>query len=415
MSHMHAPRPPRAFRPGVLAGFWRPAAALTGLALVSACAQPLDFDLRGNFGNAFNTASAAQSTTAARPRPDDRGILSYPNYQVAVAQRGDSVQDVARRIGMDAQELASYNGLQPRDLLRKDEVLALPRRVAEPSPATGAVTSGPIQPASTVDIASIAGNAIDNATPAGVETTTLEPAKTARKAQTGVEPTRHKVARGETAYTISRLYGVSVKALADWNGLGPDFTIREGQFLLIPAANPEAASKARASAAAAAATVPGQGTPTPTPPSASKPLPAEKTAPAAQAQAKPKAPDLGKTQSKSSSKMGWPVNGSIIREFSKGKNEGIDISAPAGTAITAAANGTVAAITSSADKVPIVVVKHDNNLLTVYANVSGITVAKGDSVKRGQTIAKIRSGASNYVHFEVRKGFNSIDPMPYLN
>ena len=415
MSHSNAPRSFRAFRSTTPTRFWRPAVAVAGLALVSACSQPLDFDLRGNFGNAFNTANAAQSATAARPRPDDRGILSYPNYQVAVAQRGDTVQDVARRIGMDAQELASYNGLQPRDLLRKDEVLALPRRVAEPSPETGAVATGPIQPPSNVDIASIAGNAIDNATPASVETTTLEPVKTESKAQTGVEPTRHKVSRGETAYTISRLYGVSVKALADWNGLGPDFTIREGQYLLIPAASTEAARKTSTASAAATSTVPGQGTPTPTPPSASKPLPSASTATAAQAQTKPKAPDLGKTQSKSSSKMGWPVNGSIIREFSKGKNEGIDISAPAGTAITAAADGTVAAITSSADKVPIVVVKHDNNLLTVYANVSGITVAKGDSVKRGQTIAKIRSGASNYVHFEVRKGFNSVDPMPYLN
>lgn len=113
--------------------------------------------------------------------------------------------------------------------------------------------------------------------------------------------------------------------------------------------------------------------------------------------------------------MGFPVNGSIIREYSKGKNEGIDISAAPGTAIKAAANGTVAAITASADKVPIVVVKHPDNLLSVYANVSGITVSKGDSVKRGQTIAKIRSGESNYVHFEVRKGFNSVDPMPYVN
>jgi murein DD-endopeptidase MepM/ murein hydrolase activator NlpD len=65
--------------------------------------------------------------------------------------------------------------------------------------------------------------------------------------------------------------------------------------------------------------------------------------------------------------------------------------------------------------VPIVVVKHPDNLLTVYANVDGITVKKGDTVKRGQNIAKIRDGDSNYVHFEVRKGFNSVDPMPYLN
>ena len=40
--------------------------------------------------------------------------------------------------------------------------------------------------------------------------------------------------RGETAYTIARLYNVSAKSLAEWNGLGPDLAVREGQYLLIP-------------------------------------------------------------------------------------------------------------------------------------------------------------------------------------
>ncbi|MGB0158565.1 MAG: LysM peptidoglycan-binding domain-containing protein [Thalassovita mediterranea] len=404
--------------------FTRPQLTLLGGAfLLAACSQPLDFDLRGNFNEAFNTADAAQNITADRPRPDQRGIISYPNYQVAVARRGDTVSDVAQRIGVNAQDLARHNGLETSSLLRPDEVLALPRRVSE-------TAGGPIQPPSGVDIAALAGSAIDNASPQGVQTSTLDPVQPAdnkdAKAvlpgadapQTGVEPLQHRVARGETVYTISRLYGVSVKSLAEWNGLGPDFAIREGQFLLVPTAS---TSEIKPRNAAASGSVPGQGTPTPTPPSASKPLPREKTATAAQAQsqqtqaAQKRAPDLGKTQSASSSRMGFPVNGSIIREYSKGKNEGIDISAAPGTAIKAAANGTVAAITASADKVPIVVVKHPDNLLSVYANVSGITVSKGDSVKRGQTIAKIRSGESNYVHFEVRKGFNSVDPMPYVN
>ena len=48
---------------------------------------------------------------------------------------------------------------------------------------------------------------------------------------------RHKVERGETAFTIARLYNVPIKALAEWNGLGADFGIRSGQFLLIPVAS----------------------------------------------------------------------------------------------------------------------------------------------------------------------------------
>ena len=45
---------------------------------------------------------------------------------------------------------------------------------------------------------------------------------------------RHRVEPGETVYSIARLYGVSVTALASWNGLGPDMAIREDQELLIP-------------------------------------------------------------------------------------------------------------------------------------------------------------------------------------
>ncbi|MFY0682468.1 MAG: peptidoglycan DD-metalloendopeptidase family protein [Thalassovita sp.] len=392
--------------------------AALALVPLAACDKPLDFDLRENFGGAFSTANAAREAVGQRPRADDRGIISYPNYQVAVARNGDQVKDVAERIGMSPSELAKFNGLNTNDPLRKNEVLALPRRVAEPSPETGSVSTGPIQPPSSVDIASLAGQAIDNATPTQVETTTLAPTPTPdTPAAVGIEPVRHKVVRGETAYTISRLYDVSVRSLSDWNGLGADFAIREGQYLLIPVPDASAPKTNKRPVARAETTNPGQGSPTPTPPSASTPLPKDAPPATQVAQDKPKSPDLGATTPKatSKSKMGYPVNGSIIRAYSKGKNDGIDISASSGTPVKAAADGRVAAITSDADKVPIVVVKHDNDLLTVYANVEGITVAKGDSVSRGQTIAKIRQGASNYVHFEVRKGFDSVDPSPYLD
>lgn len=237
--------------------------------------------------------------------------------------------------------------------------------------------------------------------------------------------------RGETAFTVARLYSVPVKDLAEWNGLGADFSIRAGQFLLIPVAtqNPPKAAPAQT---ATATTLPGQGSSTPTPPSATKPLPDEKIAPAAaapttttatataaakpaQAPAKPVA-DVGKTTKPAATgKLVRPVNGTIIREYAKGKNEGINIKAAAGTFVKAADNGTVAAITKSADGVPIVVVRHSGNLLTVYANVTDVSVKKGDSVSRGQNIAKLRSGSDAFVHFEVRKGFDSVDPGPYLN
>ncbi|MBA85469.1 MAG: peptidase M23 [Rhodobacteraceae bacterium] len=388
----------------------------SALALLAACDEPFDFDLRGNFGNALSTADAARQATAERPAPDNRGIISYPGYQVVVARGGDTVADVANRIGLDAEELAKYNGVRPDDVLRKDEVLALPRRVAEPSPATGAEATGPIQPPSSVDIESIAGGAIDRASAAKVETTelpkteTAKPAQKAEKVQVGIEPIRHKVVRGETAYTISRMYDVSVRALAEWNGLGPDFTIREGQYLLIPVPDTSAPQR---KAQPFTTSKPGQGSSTPTPPSASQALPAQKTTPAAQATQPTGAPDLSKSQTRKA-QMDMPVNGSIVRDYKKGKNDGIDIAAAPGTPVRAAANGTVAAITTDADQIPILLIKHPDNLLTVYANVDAISVKKGDGVKRGQSIGKIRSGKSNYVHFEVRKGFDAVDPTPYL-
>lgn len=47
-------------------------------------------------------------------------------------------------------------------------------------------------------------------------------------------------------------------------------------------------------------------------------------------------------------------------------------------------------------------------------NIDAISVKKGDSVKAGQAIAKVRAGAQG-LHFRVRKGYDSVDPMPYLN
>ena len=382
--------------------------ATLGLLVLAACDDPLDFDLRG-LGGGFSTSDAAQNATAERPKADSRGVISYPNYQVAVAERGDTLTDVATRVGLPADELARYNGIEADVPLRRGEVIALPRRVAEPSPLTGAIGTGPIQPAS-VDVTTLAGNAIDNSAPTPVTATPRTPLP-----QTGQEPIRHRVERGETAFTIARLYDVPAKSLAEWNGLSADFAVREGQFLLIPVAR--VAAPAQAPASSQATTAPGSGSPTPLPPSAVKPLPPDDTAnpPAATPDpAKPVA-DVGTATAATTSKMALPVQGSIVRGYSKGRNEGIDIKAAPGTPVKAATGGTVAAITKSAEGVPIVVIRHKGNLLTVYANVDNVTVKKGDSVQRGQSIASLRgTDDTAYVHFEVRDGFDSVDPNPFF-
>ncbi len=376
--------------------------AAPALSLLAACSGTswgdLDWDLRQGGGS---TAQEARQATAARPVPDANGILSYPGYQVATARRGESVASLAARLGLNAGELARANALRPDDPLREGELLLLPQRIAaapQPvagSPATGGAT-GP------VDITAIATTALDAAPRA--------PAPTASTPGGGREPLRHRVARGETAFTIAREYNVSARALADWNNLGPDMAVREGQTLIIPVAtaatpNPEPQP-----------TPPGAGSPTPLPPSAAKPLPDEKTQPAAQkAKETPPSPDLGKERTKASaSRLAMPVPGKVIRGYDRKKNQGIDIAAAAGTPVKAAEAGTVAAITRDTDQVQIVVIRHADNLLTVYAGVDGLSVKKGDKVARGQQIGVVRKADPAFLHFEVRKGVDSIDPMSFL-
>jgi murein DD-endopeptidase MepM/ murein hydrolase activator NlpD len=360
---------------------------------LSACVNTgeLDWDLRAGNGA---TSDAARQATAAAPRPDANGILSYPDYQLAKARRGDTVAAMAGRLGMNPEELARTNALRPTDPLREGELLLLPKRVAAaPQPTTIGSGGGP------VDISAIATTALDS----------VGPSPTASKPLTA-QPATHRVARGETAFTIARTYNVSAKALADWNQLGSDMAVREGQTLMIPVAtapapNPEPVP-----------TPPGAGSPTPEPPSASKPLPNEKTeAAASKPKATPPSPDLGSsTTGASASAFVMPVQGKIIRGYDKRSNQGIDIAAAAGTPVKAAADGTVAAITRDTGQVPIVVIRHADGLLTVYAGLDGLTVKKGDTVKRGQTIGAVRKADPAFLHFEVRKGVDSLDPMTYL-
>jgi murein DD-endopeptidase MepM/ murein hydrolase activator NlpD len=367
----------------------------TGLVALGACTPgagggigPLDWDLRG--GGALTTRDAALQATQSRPQADARGVISYPGYQVAVARRGDTVASVASRIGADAAELARYNAIVPTDPLRDGEIIALPRRVAE----SGGMMAGAGVGVAPVDVSSIATTALDRA---GGST-----------ASAGAEPLRHQVRRGETAFGIARAYNVSARALGEWNGLGANLDVREGQYLIIPVAN------AAASASASGVSQPGQGSATPTPPSAAKPLPAEQTTPAAsKPKETPASPGLAAGRT-STAKMMMPVSGSIIRPYAKGRNEGIDIAASAGAPVKAAAGGTVAAITKDTEQTPIIVIRHDGNLLTVYAGVDAITVKKGDSVQRGQTIASVRAGTPTFLHFEVRRGVESTDPVPFL-
>lgn len=371
----------------------RPVLGLTATALLAltACGE-FDLDMR-NGANGFSTAEAARQVSADRPRADARGVITYPDYQVVVARAGDSVQTVAERLGQPPAELARYNALTPDTRLRAGEVLALPRKVE---------TGGDIA------VTTLAETAINRA-----EGRVQTPAQTADA--DAPQPTRHRVERGETAFQIARLYNVSPRALADWNGLTPEMEVREGQVLMIPVA-----AQLDRAPAPRPVTPPGSGTPTPPPPSASTPMPepappAETAAQQAE-DARPPSPELAEERTDRATRTGFamPVDGRIIRAYAPGRYDGVGIAASAGTDVRAAGDGTVAFVTTSTEGVNIVVLSHADNLLTVYANIDTLAVEKGTRVTRGQSIAKVAAGDPSFLHFEVRNGQDSVDPMQYL-
>ena len=114
----------------------------------------------------------------------------------------------------------------------------------------------------------------------------------------------------------------------------------------------------------------------------------------------------------------WPARGRIIQGFKAGGNDGINISVPSGTSVRAAESGTVV---YSGDGLKgygnLVLIKHPNGFVTAYGNNGELDVKRGETVKRGQVIAK--SGDTGNVnspqlHFELRKGSTPVDPTSYL-
>ncbi|HEX2512569.1 MAG TPA: peptidoglycan DD-metalloendopeptidase family protein, partial [Xanthobacteraceae bacterium] len=119
----------------------------------------------------------------------------------------------------------------------------------------------------------------------------------------------------------------------------------------------------------------------------------------------------------------WPVRGRIIAGFGPKpngqQNDGINLSVPEGTPIKAAEDGVVAYAGNELKGYGnLVLVRHPNGFVTAYAHASELLVKRGDTIKRGQIIAKAgQTGtvSSPQVHFEIRKGSSPVDPTQYLN
>lgn len=204
----------------------------------------------------------------------------------------------------------------------------------------------------------------------------------------------HIVRKGDTLYSISRQTNVSVSSLARLNNIKAPYRIGVGQKLRLPKNRQVASyqySKTKGSWKK---------------PKNSRPK---------------KVPEL-KAPPRTSSRFLWPVRGKVISRFGKKGgglyNDGLNIAAAAGSPVRAAENGVVAYGGSElAGFGNLILIKHSGGYVTAYAHNSVLLVKRGQKVRRGEIIAKVGSTgavARPQLHFEIRKGRRSVNPLRHL-
>ena len=241
-------------------------------------------------------------------------------------------------------------------------------------------------------------------------------------------PSVHVVNHGDTLLSIARRNHVPVAELAKANKLEPSSKLRLGMKLTVPGAKTAAVAPV-AQPVAVAAAQPAVASPPPATKMAAATTVSPQTAHLAQATTKIEDAPAAETPVKASEATGalptfrWPVRGKVITAYgakANGKaNDGINLAVPEGTPVKAAEDGVVA---YSGNELKgygnLVLVRHSNGYVTAYAHASELLVKRGDTIKRGQVIAK--SGQSGEVgspqlHFEIRKGSSPVDPLQFLN
>lgn len=237
----------------------------------------------------------------------------------------------------------------------------------------------------------------------------------------------HFVNHGDTLASIARKNHISSAELARANGLDPSAKLKLGTKLAVPGAKTAAVAAAVAAAPVAGTLQPVAAAPAPaTKMAAAAPVQSARLAQAtANVEEKPAAEAPAKAAETTSAlpTFRWPVRGKVVTSYgakTNGKsNDGINLAVPEGTPVKAAEDGVVA---YSGNELKgygnLILVRHSNGYVTAYAHASELLVKRGDTIKRGQVIAKSgQSGevASPQLHFEIRKGSSPVDPLQFLN
>ncbi|PSJ79921.1 peptidoglycan DD-metalloendopeptidase family protein [Neisseria iguanae] len=202
-----------------------------------------------------------------------------------------------------------------------------------------------------------------------------------------VNAATHTVVRGDTVYNISKRYGIDQNDLRSWNNLA-DNTIGVGQVLRVKPAGYVAPATAAITTAAV---------PAPTP-------------------ATTATVSTGSTRTVSGITWQRPTVGKVVTDFG-GNNKGVDISGNAGQPVVAAADGKVVYAGSGLRGYGnLVIVQHNSTFLTAYGHNQSLMVNEGQTVKRGQIIAKMGStdAPRNQLHFEVRQNGKPVNPTAYV-
>ena len=116
----------------------------------------------------------------------------------------------------------------------------------------------------------------------------------------------------------------------------------------------------------------------------------------------------------------WPINGQFTSPFGQrwGRlHAGIDLAAPTGRPIRAAASGRVILAAVTGGYGLYTCVDHGDSISTCYAHQSRFGVSDGDSVSEGEVIGYVGNTGHSFgahLHFEVRIGGRPVDPMDYL-
>lgn len=244
----------------------------------------------------------------------------------------------------------------------------------------------------------------------------------------------HKVQPGESLRQIARAYGRSEEQLARVNGIDAPQSLRSGERLFIPGA--AAARQLAPAPPPSRAVLPS----VPSPPEQKYVMHAPRTAAAplpmtVAATPLPGVPPRGKETTRYApgasgkkaapkaepGRFGWPLRGTILRRYGDPHPfpcKGVEIAAPAGTAIRAAAAGRVI---YSGDGISsfgnMIILRHDGDFYTVYAFARQNLVKTGSFVSRGDEIAfsgQPPKGGAPRLYFEVRRHQEPVDPTFYL-